>query len=186
LESYVSKIPTLIPEKLWHRKDDGVTPNKVFTYSQRAKCLKDFQVIYQGAKDSNHSQHEELAQLYAFYLDVAGQAHTLYEKWKTHQGFRGCGIRAITREGTSIVDIPDGIVFPVLATLSAFAVKTKQGWKIKEPDGFSDDELIEAAVTAYKEMAGHNPQTMGKSRSCYSALYQITSIYRKLLNRRCD
>ena len=80
-----------------------------------------------------------------------------------------------------IVDIPDGIVFPILASLSAFAVKTLTGWRIKPPKGFSDDELIKAAKVVYTERAGHNPQTMGKSRPCYSSLYQITSIYRRLL-----
>ncbi|MCU1332041.1 MAG: hypothetical protein JWM08_1033 [Candidatus Angelobacter sp.] len=182
-ENLVQVMTALIPEKLWHRKDDGVTPNKVYCYSQRAKCLKDFQIVYEGAKDKHHERHEELSELYRFFLDICGQAYSLYDKWKIHQGFQGCGIRSITREGGSVVEVPDGIVFPILAALSAFAVETKRGWRIKEPDGFSDEELVEAAVTSYKEMAQHNPQTMGKSRACYSALYQITSIYRKLLSK---
>ena len=32
----------------------------------------------------------------------------------------------------------------------------------------------------YQEIAAHNPQTMGKSKACYSGLLHITSIYAKL------
>lgn len=180
-ENLVQVMLALVPEKLWYRSDDGVTPNKVFTYSQRARCLKDFQMIYTGAKDKTDQRHSDYATLYNFFLDICGQAYELYNKWKTHQGFKGSGIRSITREGTSIVEVPDGIVFPILAALSAFASEVKGKWKISVPSGFSDAELIRAAVTTYKEIAAHNPQTMGKSRACYSSLYQITSIYRKLL-----
>jgi hypothetical protein len=43
-------------------------------------------------------------------------------------------------------------------------------------------------VTAYEQMfsplrpniANHNPQTMGKSKACYSALQRITAIYARL------
>lgn len=45
------------------------------------------------------------------------------------------------------------------------------------PPALMDSDLIEAAKQAYMEIAGHNPQTMGKSKACYSTLLQITSIY---------
>lgn len=182
-ENLLQVITALVPEEIWYRPTDGVSPNKVFTYSQKAKCLKDFQAIYKGAHDPMDENHDLYKKVYQFYLDVAGEAYTLYIKWKSHQGFAGTGLRSIEREGRTIVDIPDGIVFPILASLSAFAVKTPTGWKIRPPKGFRDEELISAAKAAYTEMAGHNPQTMGKSRSCYSSLYQITSIYRRLLEK---
>ena len=107
-------------------------------------------------------------------LSVSGRA-------RRRSGFSGSGLRSLERDGRKIVEVPDGIVFPILASLSVFAVKASQGWTIKPPREFKDEELIGAAKSVYVEMADHNPQTMGKSRACYSALYQITSIYKKLL-----
>lgn len=180
-ENLLQVITALIPESLWVKPSDGGSPNKVFTYSQRAKCLKDFQETYKKAKDSRDPQHAQHKKLYQFYLDIAGDAYQLHSKWKSHQGFAGTGLRSIEREGRTVVDVPDGIVFPILASLSAFAVQAPSGWTIKPPKEFKDDELIRAAKAAYVEMAEHNPQTMGKTRACYSSLFQITSIYRRLL-----
>ncbi|MCK6442246.1 AIPR family protein [Elstera cyanobacteriorum] len=75
---------------------------------------------------------------------------------------------------------PDGIVFPIIAAYSAFVRRTSNGWKIQQPKHLTDKELINSAAQAYMEIAGHNPQTMGKSKACYSSLYTITSIYAKL------
>ena len=50
-------------------------------------------------------------------------------------------------------------------------------WTLRKPDMFTDLEMIEAAKQAYMEIADHNPQTMGKSKACYSALIRITTIY---------
>jgi AIPR protein len=180
-ENLLQVITALIPESLWLKASDGGSPNKVFTYSQRAKCLKDFQETFTKAKNPKDPEHARHKALYQFYLDIAADAYQLHSKWKTHQGFSGTGLRSIEREGRTIVEVPDGIVFPILASLSAFAVKTPQGWAIKPPHQFRDEELIGAAKAAYVEMAEHNPQTMGKTRACYSSLYQITSIYKKLL-----
>jgi hypothetical protein len=181
-ENLLQVITALIPESLWIKAGDGGSPNKVYTYSQRAKCLKDFQDVYKKAKDPSDPDHMENKRLYQFYLDIAADAYRLHSKWKAHQGFAGTGLRSLEREGRTITEVPDGIVFPILASLSAFAVKGPQGWTIKPPKDFKDDELIKTAKTVYGEMAEHNPQTMGKSRACYSALYQITSIYKRLLS----
>ena len=115
-----------------------------------------------------------------FSEEFAGDAWNLYEKWKAHPGFKGSRLRSIERDGSEIVEVPDGIVFPILASLSAFARKTRDGWKIQPPSSFDDSELIKAAVQVYKEIANGNPWNMGKSRACYSSLYQITSIFRRL------
>jgi hypothetical protein len=180
-ENLLQVITALIPESLWLKAADGGSPNKVFTYSQKAKCLKDFQDTFKKAKNQKDPEHTRNKELYQFYLDIAADAYQLHSKWKTHQGFSGTGLRSIEREGRTIVEVPDGIVFPILASLSAFAVKSSQGWTIRPPKQFRDEELIAAAKATYVEMAEHNPQTMGKSRACYSSLYQITSIYKKLL-----
>jgi hypothetical protein len=181
-EKLLQVIAALLPEELWYKPGEI---SKVYTYSNKATCLKDFQKIYEGAKDPKNPKHRELAEVYRFYLEIAAEAHALYEKWKRHQGFQGTGLRAIIRtdDGT-ILDVPDGLVFPILASLSEFAVKTKSGWRINPPSNFDDAELIPVAKGVYMEIADSNPTVMGRTKACYTALQQITAIYRKLLGTR--
>ena len=179
-ERLLQVITALIPGSLWNKAGEREQPNKVYTYSMKAKCLKEFQEIYTAAQTPAHPEHHQAKDLYHFYLQIAPQALELYEKWKAHQGFAGTGIRSITREGREIVEVPDGIIFPILASLSAFAKKTSAGWRISPPKAFRDDELIRSAKSVYQNIADHNPWIMGKSKACYAALYQITSIYQRL------
>jgi AIPR protein len=179
-ERLLQVITTLIPASLWPKTAESENPNKVYTYSMKAKCLKEFQEIYRKAHDKKDPEHQTAKGLYQFYLDIAVEAFQLYEKWKVHQGFAGTGIRSIAREGREIIEVPDGIIFPILASLSAFAKKTPQGWGVRPPKVFKDEELIRAAKSVYQNIANHNPWIMGKSKACYSSLFQITSIYQKL------
>ena len=176
-ERLLQVITALIPEELW---PPGREFNKVYTYSQRTKCLKGFQDVYEKAKNPGFKDHQTYANLYQFYLDIAAEALELYDNWKKKQKFIGTRIRSIEREGRKVMKVPDGIIFPILASLSAFAVKKNNTWTIEYPPQFNDDELIKAADSAYKDIANSNPNTMGKSKACYSSLYQITSIYRRL------
>jgi len=179
-EKLLQVITALVPAKLWPKASERDNPNKVFTYSMKAKCLKDFQVMFDKAKDPEDAEHQMYADLYQFYLDICGEAWDLYQKWKSHPGFRGTRLHAIERDGREIVDVPDGIIFPILASLSAFARKSGGTWRILPPDSFDDKEIISAAASAYKDIAHSNPWNMGKARPCYTSLYQITSIYRRL------
>lgn len=179
-EKLLQVITALVPAKLWPKLGERTNPNKVFTYSMKAKCLKDFQAMFEKAKDPKDAEHSIYSPLYQFYLEICGEAWELYERWKQHPGFRGTRLHSIERDGNEIVDVPDGIIFPILASLSAFARKTSTGWHILPPDSFDESEIIAAAVSAYKEIAHSNPWNMGKSRPCYTSLYQITSIYRRL------
>lgn len=176
-EKLLQIISALVPDELWVKSSPM---NKVYTYSMKAKCLKDFQEIFKKAKDLKDPDHVKYRDLYQFYLDIPAQALTLYEKWQSHQSFSGTGIRAIERDGKKIKSVPDGIVFPILASLSVFAKKSEKGWQIEPPAAFDDAELIQVAKSVYMDIADHNPQTMGKTKACYSALSQITSIYNKL------
>ena len=176
-ERLLQVITALIPRELWPANKDF---NKVYAYSMKAKCLKEFQEVYEQAKDQGHPNHENASALYKFYLDIAAEALELYEKWKSHPSFKGTGLRSIERVDGEIKEVPDGIIFPLLASLAAFAKKAKNGWTIAPPDLFTDDELIRTAKSVYMDIANSNPWNMGKSRSCYAALYQITSIYKRL------
>ena len=104
----------------------------------------------------------------------------LYERWKQHQGFKGTGLRSIGREGNAIVDVPDGIVFPIVASLSAFVKKEDGRWTYCPPAKFHDADIIKAAKGQYMNTANSNPWNMGKSRAVYSSLFQITNIYKDL------
>jgi hypothetical protein len=171
-ERLIQVIAALVPEELWVKSGEF---NKVYTYSQKTRCLKDFQDIYKIAKDQSHPLHTKHIELYQFYLDVAGQAYSLYTKWKTHAGFRGTGLRSIQRtERGEIEDVPDGIIFPILAALSVFAEKREGKWQLSIPQ--IDNELISAAKSSYQEVAKSQPNVMGKSKACYASLSQITSI----------
>jgi len=179
-ERLLQVITALIPASLWPKAAEAENPNKVYTYSMRAKCLREFQEIYRQAHDRKDPEHESARELYQFYLDIGPEALLLYDKWKSHQGFAGTGIRSITRDKREILEVPDGLIFPILASLSAFATKTSDGWRIKPPRTFKDEELIKAAKSVYQSVASSNPWIMGKSRACYFALNQITSIYQRL------
>lgn len=188
-ERLLQTIAALVPHELIL---DGRDPSKVYAYTSKAKCLKDFQILYEIVKGKREPDKniplQKYKDLYQFHLDIAAQAQSLHDKWKKHQGFKGTGIKGKEGKGIkrddsgNIVEIADGIIFPILAALSAFAVKTKNGWIITPPSVFRDEELINTAKTVFMEIAGSDPPQMGKSKACYSALYQIAAIYRKLSN----
>jgi hypothetical protein len=129
-EKLLQVIAALLPDELWFKPTEI---NRAYTYNSKATCLKDFDTIWRKAKDEKDEDHEKFKEVYQFYLDVAGEAFDLYETWNAHPEFEGCGLRCIEREGRSIVEVPDGLIFPVLAALSEFAVRTKKGWRIKAP-----------------------------------------------------
>jgi len=128
-----------------------------------------------------YGRNEDLVAIYGYFLDMAGSAWKLYEQWKAHPGFRGTRLRSIERENGEVANVPDGIVFPILGALSAFVNRNREGWwKFQPVERFDERELIDAAAQVYIEIADHNPQTMGKSKACYSALQRITAIYARL------
>jgi len=155
----------------------GQDASKVFAYSQKTRCLKLFQRVVEG----HQSGDQDLDAIYYYFLGIAGDAWKEYEKWKRHVGFRGTRLRSIERENGEITDVPDGIVFPILSALAIFVTRTKRlGWAMQPVERFDEQELIDAAAQVYMEIAGHNPQTMGKNKACYSALQRITAIYARL------
>lgn len=170
-EKLIQVVFAIMPEDLLNKLDRVDGSNKVFTYSQKTRCLKLFQRIVE----------DRPRDVYKAFMDLAPIAWTLYENWKCHQGFKGTRIRSITREDGVIVEVPDGVIFPILAAHSAFVSRTKSGkWVMVKPPKLSDGELINVAKQAYMEIAMSNPQTMGKSRACYSTIFQITSIFARL------
>lgn len=179
-EKLLQVITALIPAELWPKPKEKQDPKKVYTYSMKAKCLKEFQKIHEASDDPTSPGHKEAKELSKFYLDIAPEAFKLYSKWKKHPGFQGTGLRSIEREGREVVDVPDGIIFPIIASLSAFALKIAGRWVLLPPKMFTDTEIIQAAKAQYMNVAHSNPWNMGKNQAIYSSLFQITNIYRKL------
>jgi hypothetical protein len=181
-ERLIQVMTALTPPELWMGKtaEDG-NPLKTHTYSAKTKCLRDFQEVFKRAKDPNDPKREKYNELYRFYLDIAPHAYTLHEKWKAHPEFKGLRVYAIKRdEAGNILEVPDGLVFPIFAALSAFAEKKSGEWKLVEPPSFTDKELIDTAVSVYRTVANSDPQKMGKSHACYFHLYQVTSLHKRL------
>ena len=105
-ERLLQVITALIPAALWPKPGETENPKKVYTYSMKAKCLKEFDEIYLKAHDPHHPDHDKAKELYRFYLDIAAEALQLYEKWKEHQGFRGTSLRCIVRDGQCALRCP--------------------------------------------------------------------------------
>ena len=174
-EKLIQVIFALMPADTLAGLDDRMdASNKVFAYSQKTRCLKLFQKLVEN----------ESSPTYECALGLAPIAWSLYQKWKTHQGFQGTRLRSIQRDGSEITDVPDGIIFPIVSAHAAFVSRSRSGvWSLTPPQSFADAELIDAAKQAYMEIADSNPQTMGKSKACYSSLLRITTIYARLNHR---
>ncbi|MFT5719267.1 MAG: hypothetical protein ACI9T7_003480 [Oleiphilaceae bacterium] len=178
-EKLLQVMTALIPEELWIGLKRGDMANKAYAYNQKAKCLKQFTELKKKVDDNPND--EFLNSVYKFFIDIAPTAWTLYEEWKAHPKFKGTRMRSIQRNDGEIVEVPDGIIFPILAALSQFIVKKDGGWKLEIPEIFEAQDLINAASSAYKDVAGHKPYVMGRSKASYSSLIQVTSIYKRLM-----
>ena len=182
-EKLLQVLFALMPPELFALLEKDAA-SKVFAYSQKTRCLKLFQRIVEGRKDNKN-----FYAIYHYFLDMAGPAWNLYEKWKAHPLFRGTRLRSIERENGEIASVPDGIVFPILSAMSVFVTSRRRMqvlnkpldyWAIRPVPLFDEQELVDAAAQVYMEIADHNPQTMGKNKACYSALQRITAIYARL------
>jgi hypothetical protein len=118
--------------------------------------------------------------IYKYFLDISGQAWKLYGRWKSHPGFKESRLPLFERENGQAAVAPDGILFPILSAFSAFVDQSDKKWGINVPDIFDENELIDAAAQAYAEIASRNPQTMGKSKACYSTLFRLTGLCARL------
>lgn len=175
-EKLIQVLLAITPDSLWGGVSEGKTlQSKTFTYSQKTRCLKLYQKIEEEKTAAGYRD------LYQFFLDMAGPAWKLYQKWKTHQGFKGTRLHSIQRaEDGIILDVPDGIVFPIIAAYSAFCSRKRVRWQFAIPSAFDEKRLIRAAAADYMDVADSNPQTMGKKHACYTRLLEITQLYADL------
>ena len=184
-ENLLQVLWSLVPTELWLNEKEADNPNKVYTYSQRSRCLKDFELVFDRAHDSADPEYAKYHELYQFLLDLAPTAYELYERWHAHPDFRGTGLRSLERYADgSIKRVPDGLIFPILASHSAFMKKEGGRWKMEMPSTISDAEMIKSAKTAYMEIADSNPNVMGKSKACYTQLLDLAKLHRKFADMR--
>src|SRR5215470_3924689 len=95
-EKLIQVVFALMPGALLKSVGEDDDPsNKVFTYSQKTRCLKLFQRLVETSGEDRKS-----SDVYQYFLDIAGQAWKLYARWKSHPGFRGTGLPLFERENS--------------------------------------------------------------------------------------
>ena len=145
--------------------------SKAYCYSQKSACLSAFSTAFEN-KDKDAAAKE----FYGYFLGISVAAWTLYCKWQKHPGFKGTGLRAIERNKSGeIIEVPDGIIFPIIAAHAAFISKKSGKWTINIPEK-ADKLLIDNAKNDYIDVAASNPQTMGKSKACYGRLRSFADL----------
>ena len=165
-EKLIQVIMALVPDEIKVPGRTSKDSNKAYCYSQKSACLINFSDA-QTKKDTDAQSKE----LYQFCLDIATSAWGLYTKWQKHQGFSGSRLHAIERnKAGEIVEVPDGILFPIIAAHACFIKKDSKGKWVMTVPVKADKDLIDAAKAVYQSMANSDPNKMGKSKDCYSLL----------------
>jgi hypothetical protein len=173
------------------RDEKGKREVRAYAFSQKAVCLKDFAEIFEKDRETGQFKNPEFADARRFFLDVAFDAWTTYRELCTHQGFSvfrqkrkdHLKKRSPVQKDRSgqVIDVAQGVVFPVLSALGKFIHKNRQGhWDFKIPDDFELADLIEQAEITFSDGPGFgDPAKMGKDPSCYLALYPVVTAYLK-------
>ena len=116
-----------------------------------------------------------------YFLTGTWDAWKLYRDLKGEQAFSGLkkvkgeivnGQKRVLPDG-----VPDGLVFPMVSSLSRFVKKEKKGYGLCIPSRFPWPTLFTQPEMIFKTTAAHNPQTMGKAADCYVALHGVIDMY---------
>jgi hypothetical protein len=147
---------------------------RVYAYSQKATCLKDFADVMQ--KKTEYSDAKR------FFEDVTYDAWNIYKNLRSYQGFSG--LHSVYKDKGKVAEdgVPAGIVFPILSALGKLVKKLPDGhWKLDIPAEFDIDDLCKQAKATYTipGPGQSNPQTMGKELACYLNLHAIVDAYIK-------
>lgn len=175
-EKLLQVITALIPPELWDAvRRDKEHYAKAFTYSSVSGPLKLFEEVYKGAKEE---KKEEYVSLYNFYVAIASQAWEIYENWAAGNEFKGLKWKnGISRDSKgNILNVVDGIIFPIIAALSVFVREGNGTWKYIPPAMWANSDIVKAAQGQFISAAKSNPQSMGKDNAVYQSLYNITQM----------
>ncbi|WP_426438242.1 AIPR family protein [Bradyrhizobium genosp. P] len=147
---------------------------KLRAYKNPEQCLTNFCTWHDDKKTDAAARAK-----YDFTVQIAPYALQEYRKWETHPAWNGHQIwgetkkggRAVRRDDTNKVAwVSPGIIFPLLAAQSEFAVKDAGGqWSLKKPSRFREEEMVLRTVNQFR---AHNsdPMVMGRSEAAYDAL----------------
>lgn len=181
----------LMPEDLI---DGTFVANKLKAYKQRAQCRAEFEqaafATMAERDDADHDYSEaELKKLLAkhqYYVDIAPHAWKTYQYWRSNPKWAGKYLQertnAITREGGEHA-VADGIVFPILSSLSLFVQKKKGQWTLEVPKIFRDEMMIDAAISQLRVTCGGKVYLMGRTASVYESLRLIPMMVVDLLRQ---
>jgi hypothetical protein len=178
-EKLLQVISLLVPNEL---VISGSGQDKTASYSSKAKVLKDFGTLYKIVNGEleppkRHSiQRYEV--LYDFFIKIAPQAWELYQEWQHKPQWSNFPRNAVDLDSNGIITgVSDGLLFPVIASLSNFVQLVGGYRQVVYPELFADGELISAARSVFVEYNKSDPSAMGRNKQAYSTLYQITHIY---------
>ncbi len=175
IQVVTAMIPATVTMPREAKGEAGSHGIRVYAYSQKATCLKDFAEIVNSPS--------KYADAKRFFEDVACDAWNIFKELRSYQGFSI--IHAVTKNKSKQVaqdGVPTGIVFPILSALGKLATQHRNGhWSFKLPKDFDLDDLCkQAKITyTYPGPGRSNPQAMGKELACYLNLNAIVDAYLK-------
>jgi AIPR protein len=165
-----------------------------YAFSQKAVCLKDFDAVM-GTRLDNGSIKTEYPEARQYFLDVAYDVWTYYKDLNTCDEFKVFRQREknetkykspVKKSKGKIIEVAQGIKFPVMSALALFVEKTKSGtWCFAVPRRFELSDVIDAARMTYTHGAGAaDPARMGKSVECYISLYAPVTAFKKYSEKK--
>lgn len=172
----------LLLQVMWAMMPEELAPEhrrsmeaRMRAYKNAAYCLQDFVRIADTRKTD-----ESNAARYAYFIDMAGSAWQEYQRWKSHPNWNDKHLierlrQAVRGDDGIIREISDGIVFPILSSLSRFVKLSKGHWQIVYPRVFTDDDMLIAARRQLSQCGGR-PMLMGRSGAAYEALMILTEM----------
>jgi hypothetical protein len=161
----------------------GDAENRSIVYSSKNKLLKDFVMLYRivngEIEPPKKVKRVKYEMLYDFLCKMAPSAYELYLEWATKGQFASWPSSAIQTDSSgSVIGVRDGVLLPIIASLSNFVVKgADKKWSIQYPELFDDSELIQMAKQLFIEFNNSDPSLMGRNAQSWSTLHQVTHIY---------
>lgn len=147
---------------------------KLRAYKNPEQCLTDF-CDWERERSTDPASKE----CYDFTIQIAPYAILEYREWESHNKWNGHKIWEETKKGGRAVKrdkstgkiswVSPGLIFPLMAAMSEFAVHKKSGWRIEKPSRFKEADMIQRTVNQFR---AHNsdPMIMGRSEAAYDAL----------------
>jgi hypothetical protein len=170
----------LVPKQLLI---SGDSENRSIVYSSKNKLLKDFAMLYRivngELEPPKKIKRVKYEMLYDFLCRLAPSAYELYLDWSTKSQFAAWPSSAIQTDSSgSVIGVRDGVLLPIIASLSNFVVKgADKKWSIQYPELFDPTELIQMAKHLFIEFNNSDSSLMGRNAQSWSTLYQVTHIY---------